>query len=252
MIKGYEADDLAANGRKHQANFIDTSNGENKEFRCRLCKKTHIRGECNYKCKHCKKHGHLSERCFFRPQAQEKEKPKDPKEEKNGKKLKRRGRDSTPGNKSNARRTSNTDTERPSDSAPESEADNEEEAENHARMIIRGNRIRAIKRVLKQVSSSSEEETEQDEVSPTPMKRRKIQGRASVTEDSEEESSISDKEESLEEDEYPSGFEDPSENDDEESPEKNEYTNYSDQNSESDKEESSKEEDGYSTNPEGK
>ena len=58
-IKGIEAD-FNANGDKNTIRIVNE-----KEYKCRLCKKLHSKGKCEIICKHCKKRGsHKSDMCW--------------------------------------------------------------------------------------------------------------------------------------------------------------------------------------------
>ena len=64
-LKGIEADHVASTEKPQDVRSVKH------EYDCKLCDNRHSRGECTYKCKHCKKFGHKSELCwqkFGRPE----------------------------------------------------------------------------------------------------------------------------------------------------------------------------------------
>ena len=79
-IKGFEADNLAGLDPANKARWVlDGDINPPKDFKCKVCTKTHAKFKCEYKCKHCKRKGsHLSENCFFKNK-----KEADPEKEKN-------------------------------------------------------------------------------------------------------------------------------------------------------------------------
>ena len=65
-ILSQEADDVAKKSTLQQANRVNqvTETGdkdaEMKKYKCRICRKTHARWQCQHACKFCGKKGHLS------------------------------------------------------------------------------------------------------------------------------------------------------------------------------------------------